>query len=106
MEAVVCIFAPALDQFEVPAEISSYGAHSSQLSYCVIYAVIICNFFLVSSCNFFVIYAIIIRKFAPQHTIELLRDLCCNHLQLYQVSLVLINLVIAMMSSTYDNINR
>ena len=47
MEAVVCIFAPALDQFEVPAEISSYGAHSSQLSYCVIYAVIICNFFLV-----------------------------------------------------------
>jgi hypothetical protein len=68
IEAVVCIFAPALDQFEVPAEISSYGAHRSQFSYCVIYAVIICNFFL--------------------------------------VSLVLINLVIAMMSSTYDNINK
>jgi len=68
IEAVVCIFAPALDQFEVPAEISSYGAHRPQFSYCVSYAVIICNFFL--------------------------------------VSLVLINLVIAMMSSTYDNINK
>ena len=53
MEAVVCIFAPALDQFEVPAEISSYGAHSSQLSYCVIYAVILCNFFLVIFCKLF-----------------------------------------------------
>jgi hypothetical protein len=63
MEAVVCIFAPALDQFEVPAEISSYGAHSSQLSYCVIYAVIICNFFLVITTQL----------------LQLFRDLCCNH---------------------------
>lgn len=61
----MCVFSPVLDQIDFPL---TDGQSTKVWQYGLIYAIIICNFFL--------------------------------------VSLVLINLLIAMMSATYGNINK